>query len=119
MAGNGRYASERVDICDRTGLDRVLSQHRPQAVNWQTVFPAFWPVVLVIFSGVFATAIGNMIWNRAIAELGASRTTLYQYWVPVFGVGFALILLGEAFTIWHAVGLVCILLGTYLGTRRV
>ncbi len=87
-------------------------------VTWQTVFPAFWPVVLMIFSGVFATAIGNMIWNRAIAELGASRTTLYQYWIPVFGVGFALILLGEAFTIWHGVGLVCILLGTYLGTRR-
>lgn len=88
-------------------------------MTWQAVFPAFWPVLLMIFSGVFATAIGNMIWNRAIAELGASRTTVYQYWVPVFGVGFALLLLGEAFNIWHAVGLVCILVGTYLGTRKI
>ena len=90
----------------------------PLAVTWQTVFPAFWPVLLMVFSGVFATAVGNMIWNRAIAELGASRTTVYQYWVPVFGVGFALLLLGEAFNAWHAVGLACILVGTYLGTRK-
>ena len=80
--------------------------------------PGFWPWVLMIFSGVVATALCNMLWNRAIAELGVARTSLYQYWIPVFGVGFALLLLGEAFTIWHGVGLVGILVGTYLGTRR-
>lgn len=32
VAGNSRYAFERVDICDRAGLDRVFCQHRPQAV---------------------------------------------------------------------------------------
>ena len=32
VAGNSRHAFERVDICDRAELDRVFSQHRPQAV---------------------------------------------------------------------------------------
>jgi drug/metabolite transporter (DMT)-like permease len=78
----------------------------------------WWPWIVLVFSGIVATAIGNMIWNWAITELGAARTTLFQYWIPVFGVGFAMLLLGEAFTVWHAVGLLGILLGTYFGTKR-
>ncbi|MGP1615191.1 MAG: DMT family transporter, partial [Pollutimonas bauzanensis] len=80
--------------------------------------PGLWPWVLILFSGIVATAMCNMLWNRAIAELGVARTSLFQYWIPVFGVGFALLLLGEPFTAWHLLGLLGILLGTYLGTRR-
>ncbi|WP_442594875.1 DMT family transporter [Parapusillimonas sp. JC17] len=81
-------------------------------------FPGWWPIMLLLFSGVLATAIGNMVWNRALIELGAARSSMYQYWIPVFGVLFAILLLGEPFSAWHAVGLVAILLGTYLGARR-
>ncbi|MFW7343439.1 DMT family transporter [Pollutimonas sp. H1-120] len=80
--------------------------------------PGLWPWLLMVFTGIVATAICNMFWNRAIAELGVARTSLYQYWIPVFGVGFAMLTLGEPFTLWHVVGLLGILLGTYLGTRR-
>ncbi|GAB2886515.1 DMT family transporter [Paralcaligenes ginsengisoli] len=80
--------------------------------------PGAWPWLLMVFSGIIATAMCNVLWNRAIAELGVARTSLYQYWIPVFGVGFAMLLLGEPFTVWHGVGLLGILLGTYLGTRR-
>lgn len=83
-----------------------------------TLSPGFWPWTLMIFSGIVATAICNMYWNRAISELGVARTSVFQYWIPVFGVGFALLLLGESFTLWHLVGLLGIVLGTYLGTRR-
>ncbi len=82
------------------------------------IAPGWWPWMLILFSAIVATAMGNMLWNRAIAELGVARTSLFQYWIPVFGVGFALLLLGEAFTAWHVLGLLGILLGTYLGTRR-
>ena len=47
-----------------------------------------------------------------------ARTALYAYWVPIFGVLFAVLLLGEPVTIWHGVGLVAVLSGTWLGTRR-
>ncbi len=83
-----------------------------------TMLPGFWPVVLLIVSGVVSTAICNMFWNRAIAELGAARTSVFQYWLPVFGVGFAVLLLNEPFTFWQVVGLAGILLGTWLGTKR-
>jgi drug/metabolite transporter (DMT)-like permease len=88
------------------------------SLTWRTVLPGIVPVSLLIVSGVVGTAMGNMFWSRAISELGASRSSVYQYWIPVFGVGSAMLILGEAFTIWHVVGLAGIILGTWLGTQR-
>jgi drug/metabolite transporter (DMT)-like permease len=49
--------------------------------------------------------------------LGVARAALYAYWVPIFGVSFAVLLLGEPLTIWHGVGLAAVLGGTWIGTR--
>src|SRR3546814_20834596 len=35
--------------------------------------PGLWPWLLMVFTGIVATAICNMFWNRAIAELGVAR----------------------------------------------
>ena len=72
---------------------------------------------LVILSGLLATALGGIVWNRALQVLGVARAALYAYWVPIFGVGFAVLLLGEPLSIWHGVGLVAVLGGTWIGTR--
>ena len=96
------------------------------------VFSVVWPVVplpdwthftprlllLLVFSGLLATAWGALVWNRALTTLGVARTALYAYWVPIFGVSFAVLLLGEPLTVWHAVGLAAVLGGTWLGTRK-
>jgi drug/metabolite transporter (DMT)-like permease len=74
-------------------------------------------VVLVGVSGLLATALGGIVWNRALMVLGVARTALYSYWVPIFGVLFAVLLLGEPLTVWHGVGLAAVLAGTWLGTR--
>lgn len=87
-------------------------------VTWAVVFPGWWPWALVIFSGVLATAVSNLIWNGAIARIGVARTAVFLYWVPVFGVAFAALFLGEALTWWHLAGFVAVMGGTYLGTRR-
>ena len=71
---------------------------------------------LLVLSGVFATAIGALVWNRALVTLGVARTALYTYWVPIFGVAFGVLLLGEPLTAWHLAGLAAVLAGTWLGT---
>jgi len=78
--------------------------------------PGFWPMVLVLFSALVATAFGNLAWNHAIVKIGVARVSLWFYWVPVFGVGFAALLLGETLSLWHVVGLVAVAAGTALGT---
>lgn len=75
-------------------------------------------VLLLAISGLLASAWGALVWNRALVTLGVARTALYAYWVPIFGVGFAVGLLGEPLTVWHGVGLAGVLGGTWLGTRR-
>lgn len=107
------YTIGAVLLCVHVALDSSVD------ITVQSIIePGWWPWVLMFFSGIVATAICNMYWNRAIAELGVARTSLFQYWIPVFGVGFALLILGEPFTLWHLAGLLAIVLGTYLGTRR-
>ncbi|MCW5652832.1 DMT family transporter [Hydrogenophaga sp.] len=81
------------------------------AVGWRT-----WG--LVLFSGVFATALSSIAWNQAIGRIGVARTAVFFYWVPVFGVLGAVVLLGERLTAWHLVGFVAVMLGTWLGTQR-
>lgn len=71
---------------------------------------------LLVLSGVFATGIGALVWNRALVTLGVARTALYTYWVPIFGVAFGVLLLGEPLTPWHLAGLAAVLAGTWLGT---
>ena len=82
--------------------------------------PARWTVGLVLLllaSGLLASAFGALVWNRALTTLGVARTALYAYWVPIFGVAFAVVVLGEPLTVWHGVGLAGVLSGTWLGTR--
>ena len=73
--------------------------------------------LMLLFSGLLATAWGALVWNRALVTLGVARTALYAYWVPIFGVLFAVGVLGEPLTVWHGVGLAGVLSGTWLGTR--
>lgn len=83
-----------------------------------SLFPGWRPWALVVYSGVLGTAISNLVWNGAIARIGVARTAIFLYWVPVFGVLFAALLLGEKLTLWHLAGFVSVMAGTYLGTRQ-
>lgn len=88
------------------------------ALDSATLFPGWRPWAFILFSGVLATALSNLVWNRAIARIGVARTAVFLYWVPVFGVAFAALLLGERLTLWHLFGFLAVMAGTYLGTRQ-
>lgn len=72
---------------------------------------------LAIFSGLFATGVGSVVWSRGIAAIGVGRTATYITWVPMFGVAFAALFFGELLTLWHVVGLAGVILGTLLVVR--
>lgn len=90
---------------------------RPAPLVYDAAHISWLTAVLVIVSGLLATALGGIVWNRALMVLGVARAALYAYWVPIFGVGFAVLLLGEPLTVWHGVGLAAVLGGTWIGTR--
>ncbi len=88
----------------------------PSPLHWAAL--TLRDVALLLFSGLLSTGVGALVWNRALVTLGVARTALYAYWVPIFGVLFAVLVLGEPVTVWHGVGLAGVLGGTWLGTRR-
>jgi len=58
----------------------------------------------------------NILWFTALDRVGPSRASLFSNLQPLFGVGFALVLLGEHLTRWEAVGGAAIL-GAVLAER--
>ncbi len=75
----------------------------------------FWSIgYLVLFAGVAAF----LLYDRAVGLIGPNRVALISYLGTAVGTVGAIILLDEEFRAYHAVGIVVILLGIYLGSRR-
>ncbi|MFN2165548.1 MAG: DMT family transporter [Anaerolineae bacterium] len=69
------------------------------------------------YVAVFPSVLAYVIWNRAVAVLGANRTGQYIHLIPVFGVALAAILLGELPGWFHVVGFGLIMAGIWLSAR--
>lgn len=87
-------------------------------LTMQRVFPGWWPCTLLVVSAVLATTLANWVWTSAIARIGVARTTVFVYWVPIFGMAFSALLLGETLNAWYGLGLLLVLAGSWLATRR-
>jgi drug/metabolite transporter (DMT)-like permease len=60
----------------------------------------------------------NILWFTAISRVGPSRASLFSNMQPLFGVVFALVLLGEHLSAWEVVGGVLILSAVLLERSR-
>ena len=85
-------------------------------VDWVAVSPNAW--LAVLYSGVLAVALTNVLYFAAIAGLGASRASLYMYLEPFLGVLFAFLILREGITWTQIAGGLIIAASLMLGRRR-
>ena len=75
------------------------------------------PAVLgILYLGIFPATINYLMWNKAVAEIGAARAGPYLYLVPVFGTAMATLFLGERLHTYHLVGVVLIFAGIWLAS---
>jgi len=72
----------------------------------------------VVFLGVFCSAAGYLLWNRAIPVLGVSVTNNLIYGIPLVGVLAGVLLLGEALSERVALGGALVVGGVVLASRR-
>jgi drug/metabolite transporter (DMT)-like permease len=78
-----------------------------------------WKVWLsMAYLGVFGTVLGFVWFNEGVKAIGPSRTAIFNNLVPVFGVVFAALLLGEPVLASMVVGGVLALAGVMLTNRR-
>lgn len=74
------------------------------------------PVYLfnIVFLGLGASALCFVTWNLAVRRLGAVKTSVYIYMVPVITVVTSVIVLHETITLMSAAGTVLTLAGLFL-----
>jgi drug/metabolite transporter (DMT)-like permease len=72
----------------------------------------------LIFSIVFSIVIAFFLWYRGVSKIGASRTIIYQYSVPVFGALSAFLILHEKLYWSQLIGAVIIFTSITLARRR-
>ncbi|HHY68290.1 MAG TPA: DMT family transporter [Alicyclobacillus sp.] len=77
-----------------------------------------WPWIVMILSGWGATALGTMFWNVGIQRIGATRTSIFLNTTPAAGVIFGGIFLHEHIGIPEVAGLLLVVAGVYLGSRK-
>lgn len=78
------------------------------------------PVCLgnLIFLGLGASALCFVTWNMAVKLLGAVKTSIYIYLVPVITVATSALILGERVTPMSGAGTVLALIGLFLSEYR-
>jgi drug/metabolite transporter (DMT)-like permease len=76
-----------------------------------------WATLLaVIYVGVTASAAAYMLWNRGVELVGPSRAAFTLPFQPMFASLLAVLLLGEEFHAYNAVGFAVIICGWYLSS---
>jgi len=63
------------------------------------------------YVGVMASVVAYASWNAGVAALGVARSGAFLHLLPTFASILAVLLLGEAFRWYHAVGIALVLLG--------
>lgn len=72
----------------------------------------------VLYVALAASVSSFLLWNRGVAIVGANAAGFTLYLLPTFGTLLAIALLGETFGAFHAVGIVTIIAGVILATRK-
>lgn len=76
------------------------------------------PILGVLYLGIFPAVLSYLMWNRAVAEIGAARASPYLYLITVFGITMSSLILDERLYGFHAVGIGLILAGVWLASRQ-
>ena len=69
------------------------------------------------FMGIFPSLLAQVFWASSVAKVGANTAGYFIYLSPVFGTAGAIVLLGEQFAWYHALGIALIFAGIALATR--
>lgn len=86
------------------------------------VVPPRWPspaeALGVLYIALAASVLAFAFWNRGVAQVGANAAGFTIHLLPAFGTALAILFLDEGFAMFHAAGLITILCGVFLATRR-
>ena len=86
--------------------------------NLPSQFPSKNVIFSILWLGIISTGIAFLGYVRLIEKVGAVKTATVAYFIPVFGVIWGYIFLGEPITIQIFLGMILILTGIIFTNRR-
>ena len=72
----------------------------------------------ILYIGTLPSFVGYIFYNRGVAEVGASKASLFIHLMPVFGTLLSAVFLDEIPQPFHFLGIGLIFLGIYLTTMK-
>lgn len=72
----------------------------------------------VLYAGIFPSLIAPLVWMMAVQYLGPNRTSIFMNIMPMATALIAFIWLNEAWTIYHTIGGLIILMGIVLAQKK-
>jgi drug/metabolite transporter (DMT)-like permease len=88
------------------------------AIQWPRAVPAPEVLVSVAVLGVVCTGLALVLFFALIREVGPVRATVITYINPAVAAAAGIVVLRERFTLGMGIGLVLVLAGSFLATRR-
>jgi drug/metabolite transporter (DMT)-like permease len=89
---------------------------------WEHAIRPFEPnppaLAALAYVAVFPSILSYLAFNRGVALLGSARAGVYLHLMPVLGALGAVLLLGERFAAFHAVGVAAVAAGIALAAAR-
>ncbi|MFH7765970.1 DMT family transporter [Acinetobacter sp. BSP-28] len=72
----------------------------------------------MLYAGIFPSLIAPLVWMLAVQMIGPNRTSIFMNLMPVCTAIIANLWLGEAWTMYHSIGGLVILLGILLAQKK-
>lgn len=72
---------------------------------------------VAVFAGLFPSLVSQLFWVMGLEKIGSNRGGIFINLVPVFGALLAILILGETFQTYHAIGLIMVLGGIALAQK--
>ena len=86
--------------------------------NIPEVFPSKLTILSVLWLGGISTGLAFIGYVRLIEKIGAVRTSTVAYLLPVFGIIWGYIFLGETITLNIVIGCIMVLVGIFFATNK-
>ena len=78
----------------------------------------FTTIMSVLYVGIFASVAGFFMWSKAVEFIGASKSGIIYYSLPLFSTLWAILLLGEKVQVIHFICMALIVTGIYIATKK-
>lgn len=100
------------------GLAALLPAYIFEMAQGRQININFGSLAALAYVGIFPSFLGYIFYNRGVAEVGASKASLFIHLMPVFGTLLSAIFLGEIPLWYHYLGIGLIFSGIWLTMKK-